>query len=585
MIRAHGLRRVFRRLVAVDDVSLSVPDGTILALLGPNGAGKTTTVRLLAGLLAPTAGEATVAGWSIRSDPAAVRARIGLVTDSPGLHDQMTPVAYLDFFGRIYGLDRDTRRKRIAELLGVFGLHGFAGTRMAGFSRGMQQKVALARALLHEPSVVFLDEPTAGLDPLAARLVRELIVGLKQASRSIVLCTHDLDEAERLADHVAILSHGRLVASDTSARLRAAASRETLVQVTLAEPVPCTEAESIAARVVGVVEPSCEGTRLTYRTEQPECTNPRVIAALVGAGASIVSATCTTATLEDVYATALAAESIRAASATGGLRVAPRPVRPPPAAPDPEVVCSLPGDAQMTWLIARRAAVEALCDRLSLAMGFGFAVLVPILLVVVVVRSLELSAASRADPVFETSLAFNLLIVGLLPTVSAVGIASGQFAGEKERGILTPLLASPASNLAIFGGKVLGAILPAVAYSTVAEVVYVVGLGAALGPAAVSRLPVPLSLTLVALVPLVTCFAAIVSSLISSRVRTFNAAQQLGGLFLMPVWGIVISLAANLTNWGPAGLVAAVLGLGLIDLAMTVVGAATWRREEVLSSA
>jgi ABC-2 type transport system ATP-binding protein len=303
VIQAQGLRREFGRLVAVDDVSLCVPDGTILALLGPNGAGKTTTVRMLAGLLAPTAGEATVAGWDVRADPAAVRARVGLVTDSPGLHDQMTPLAYLDFFGRVYGLDADTRRRRIAELLGLFELQGYASTRMAGFSRGMQQKVALARALLHEPSVVFLDEPTAGLDPLAARVVRELIVGLKHASRSIVLCTHDLDEAERLADQVAILRHGRLVAIDTAAALRATASSETLVQVVLARR--CHDAASVAAQVSGVIDPTLALTVLTFRTAAPEQTNPALIAALVAAGAAIVSVTCTAASLEDVYATAV----------------------------------------------------------------------------------------------------------------------------------------------------------------------------------------------------------------------------------------------------------------------------------------
>src|SRR6266852_3616842 len=124
MIDAHGLRRQFGSVVAVDDVSLSVPDGTILALLGPNGAGKTTTVRLLAGLLAPTAGEATVAGCDVRTDPAAVRSRVGLVTDTPGLHDQMTPLGYLDFFGRVYGLDPLARGRRVDELLRLFELHG-----------------------------------------------------------------------------------------------------------------------------------------------------------------------------------------------------------------------------------------------------------------------------------------------------------------------------------------------------------------------------------------------------------------------------------------------------------------------------
>ncbi len=186
MIRADGLRRVFGSTIAVEDVSLCVPDGAILALLGPNGAGKTTTVRMLAGLLAPSAGQAEVAGCDVRDDPAAVRARVGLVTDSPGLHDQMTPVDYLDFFGQVYGLDAATRRERIDRLLSQFELQSARRTRMATFSRGMQQKVALARALLHEPTAVFLDEPTAGLDPLAARVVRDLIVGLKNASRSII---------------------------------------------------------------------------------------------------------------------------------------------------------------------------------------------------------------------------------------------------------------------------------------------------------------------------------------------------------------------------------------------------------------
>jgi ABC-2 type transport system ATP-binding protein len=308
MIRAQGLRREFGQFVAIEDVSLCVPDGTVLALLGPNGAGKTTTVRMLAGLLAPSAGDATVAGCDVRTNPAGVRARVGLVTDTPGLYDQMTPNAYLDFFGRIYGLDSRARRQRIDELLCFFELQDVTRKRMAGFSRGMQQKVALARALLHEPPVIFLDEPTAGLDPLAARMVRELIVGLKHASRSIVLCTHDLDEAERLADTVTILRRGRIVASDSPAQLRASASLETVVQVTLA--AACAEAAAIASRCEGVadVKIGTRGTLLSYRTMQPEQTNPEVIAALVTAGAAIVSVTRTAATLEDVYAMALSAD-------------------------------------------------------------------------------------------------------------------------------------------------------------------------------------------------------------------------------------------------------------------------------------
>jgi len=237
-----------------------------------------------------------------------------------------------------------------------------------------------------------------------------------------------------------------------------------------------------------------------------------------------------------------------------------------------------PGELEMTWLIGRRAAVEALQDRLSLLMGGSFAVVLPIVLVVVVIRQ----AGSSADAVGDL-LAFYLLIVGLVPTISAVGIAAGQFAGEKERGILTPLLASPASNMAIFGGKVLGAIMPPLLYAVVGECVYLACLALVLGPAELQLLPVWLSLTMVGLVPAVACFAASVASLVSSRVRTFTAAQQIAGLVLMPLWGVVVALAAKLPEWGPLGMMAALGALVLLDVAVTTVAATTWRREEVLA--
>ena len=156
MIEATALSRHFGQFVAVDDLTLRVPDGSILALLGPNGAGKTTTVRMLAGLLNPTSGSATVAGFDVRSDPAAVRSRVGLVTDVPGIYPQMTLPDYLDFFGQIYGLESSVRRGRIAELIEFFDLTDHQRERMVGFSKGMKQKVALARALLHEPVALFL---------------------------------------------------------------------------------------------------------------------------------------------------------------------------------------------------------------------------------------------------------------------------------------------------------------------------------------------------------------------------------------------------------------------------------------------
>jgi ABC-2 type transport system ATP-binding protein len=321
MIEARSLTRRFGTFTAVSQLTFRVPSGSLLALLGPNGAGKTTTVRMLAGLLTPTEGDATVAGYDIRREPDAVRANVGLVTDVPGLFEQMTVPAYLDFFGSIYGMSTVDRSKRINTLLEFFDLQAHRKEKMASFSKGMKQKVALARALIHEPVVLFLDEPTSGLDPLAARSVRELIVGLKHGSRSIILCTHDLDEAERLADEVAIIRQGRIVAQGTPTALRRQATGETLVRIELA--VPCPSALEALQAIEGIdtphiVEKKATGTLpsvdqaqplfLEYHTAQPKVANPRVLARLITAGAQIVSVTCETSTLEDVYASAMGSD-------------------------------------------------------------------------------------------------------------------------------------------------------------------------------------------------------------------------------------------------------------------------------------
>lgn len=312
MIEAQGLTRLFGTFTAVADVSISVPDGAILALLGPNGAGKTTTVRMLAGLLAPTRGAASVAGYDIQRESDALRACVGLVTDVPGLFEQMPLFAYLDFFGKLYGMPSAVRTRQIGRLLEFFDLSSHRLKKMAGFSKGMKQKVALARALIHDPTVLFLDEPTSGLDPLAARSVRELITELKHSSRSIILCTHDLDEAERLADTVAIMRQGRIVACDNPMALRKQATGETRVEIEFADNVPGALeglAEVTGLRSPGwlteVASPSQPAFKLEYYTEQPRVVNPQVLALLVGRGAQIVSMTCATRSLEDVYASAM----------------------------------------------------------------------------------------------------------------------------------------------------------------------------------------------------------------------------------------------------------------------------------------
>lgn len=252
--------------------------------------------------------------------------------------------------------------------------------------------------------------------------------------------------------------------------------------------------------------------------------------------------------------------------------------RPEAEAPTP------PGELRAMLLIARRGATESLRDRMTLLMSLFFALAFPVFMVLLAIRPAATSAAGDGQGgVLGSLLAVYLLMVGLLPGSAAVGIAAGQFAGEKEQGSLTPLLASPASNLAIFGGKVLGAVLPAILFSIVAEGAYLGTLAISVGAGTLRLLPPALSLAMLALVPAVALFAATVASLISSRVRTFNAAQQLGGLVLLPVWGALFGLAFKLTDWGPGALVAAVVGLLAADVALALLAAATWRREEVLA--
>jgi ABC-type Na+ efflux pump permease subunit len=240
-----------------------------------------------------------------------------------------------------------------------------------------------------------------------------------------------------------------------------------------------------------------------------------------------------------------------------------------------------PSGAATTWLIAWRAALESLHDRFSLLAGLVVAVVVPTMLVLTMIR--PQTGPSEDGAGLGARMAANLLVVGVLPAFSAVGIAAGLFAGEKERGVLTPLLASPASNLAIFAGKVLGAIMPPLGYAILAETVYFIGILVRVGPGAITLLSPSVVAGVVLLIPGVTCFAVVVASLISSRVRTFNAAQQLSGLALMPVWGAVFGLTATLQQWAPLVLIGAVACLLLLDAGLMVLAAATWRREEVLA--
>jgi ABC-2 type transport system ATP-binding protein len=297
MIELMGLTKRFDDFTAVDQVTLSVAPGEILALLGPNGAGKTTTVRMLAAILRPTAGQALVAGYSVTEHPREVRQRVGLLTEHPGLYLRMRGEEYLDFFGRLMGLDADERERRARELLARFGMPEAWNQRMGTYSKGMRQKMALVRAMLHDPPVLLLDEPTSAMDPHSAKLVRDAVLGLRHHRRAIVICTHNLAEAEALADRIAIIRRGRIIALGTPAELKARLLGPPLMELRLARP-----ANGVMKLVSDLVGIEAQGEDwLRYSTPNPQEINPLLLKTLASRGVGIVTLSEVPRSLEDVY--------------------------------------------------------------------------------------------------------------------------------------------------------------------------------------------------------------------------------------------------------------------------------------------
>ena len=220
VITINQLTRSFKETTAVDQLSLEVYAGEIFGFLGHNGAGKTTTVRLLNGIIEPTSGSIRVLGLDPQVDGPALRARTGVLTETPSMDERLTAWDNLSIYADLYGVPRADVRKRIDELLAEFDLADRAHERVGGYSKGMKQRLALARSLLHKPELLFLDEATSGLDPIAAHHVNELIARLaRRENRTVFLCTHNLVEAQKLCDRVAVLEHGQLVALGTPAEL------------------------------------------------------------------------------------------------------------------------------------------------------------------------------------------------------------------------------------------------------------------------------------------------------------------------------------------------------------------------------
>ena len=297
MIEANQLRKVFDGFVAVEDITFTVGAGEVLAVLGPNGAGKTTTVRMMTSILVPTSGTCQIAGFDVIKNAADVRAHVGVLTEQHGLYERMKALEYLDFFGRIYRIERDKLKKEALRLMERFDLIDALDRRIGDYSKGMKQKLSLVRALIHNPPVLLLDEPTSAMDPQSSKLVRDAIIELQKDQRTFLITTHNLAEAQTLANQIAIIRRGRIVARGTFDELLRRFVGEPMMELRVNGSLDgATEA---AAGLVTVKESGDDWLR--FVTRQPERDNPALLAKLMGLGVEVVTLAPITQTLEDVY--------------------------------------------------------------------------------------------------------------------------------------------------------------------------------------------------------------------------------------------------------------------------------------------
>ena len=297
MIETEGLSKKFEDFLAVDGVDLHIEAGEVLALLGPNGAGKTTTVRMLTSVLRPSSGWARVAGYDVVRQSEKVRAVVGVLTEQHGLYGRMPADDYLDFFGKLYGMEAGLRHRRTDELLEQFGLEEARHRKIGEYSKGMRQKLALARAMLHDPPVLLLDEPTSAMDPESARLVRDAIHGLRSANRAIIICTHNLPEAEELADQIAIIRRGSIIErgspDDLKQRLLGAEEYEVRLGASLGDDAACLSPE---------VRLTTKGEDwFRFQCDLPRQQIPQVVQCLVEHGLPVLELYEVPRSLERVY--------------------------------------------------------------------------------------------------------------------------------------------------------------------------------------------------------------------------------------------------------------------------------------------
>ncbi len=297
MINVQGVSKRFGTLLAVDNISFEVGQSEILGLLGPNGAGKTTTIRMLSTLIAPTSGKIIIDQKDAHKNNYHIRSITGLLTETPGMYENISAQANLAYFSSFYDIEPEKRERNIEKFLRMFGLWERRDEQVATYSKGMKQKLALARALVHEPKILFLDEPTSGLDPESSRMVRDFLISLKEEKTTVILCTHNLTEASTLSDKVCILKKKIIKIAEMD-------KLKDYKEIKQAEVVLLENSHRYLAlinRIEGVIESKAQGNRIKLSIENPHITNPNILLRLIEAGARIIYFNEVSESLEDIY--------------------------------------------------------------------------------------------------------------------------------------------------------------------------------------------------------------------------------------------------------------------------------------------
>jgi ABC-2 type transport system ATP-binding protein len=309
-IEVKELTKFYGSLLAVDHVSFEVKSKEIFGLLGPNGAGKTTTIRMICGMLRPTNGTAVIAGFDVSQKPQEVKRRIGLVPDISNLFGELSARVNLEFMGKLYGLDRKTRRERIDQVLELFQLKDRQNDLVKYYSKGMHRRLTIAAALIHQPEILIMDEPTSGLDAQTARLVREIVIDLNKEGRTILLTTHQIDEADKLVQRVGIIDNGRLIALNTPDQLKNSTQGMRALEIKILNEANQQQWVPIIQKAEGVDKVFLAEGKIRILSKDLTQIIPKIVNLVDKQGGKIENISVTQPTLEDAFIN-LTGKSIR----------------------------------------------------------------------------------------------------------------------------------------------------------------------------------------------------------------------------------------------------------------------------------